>query len=166
MGLVNARDALSSQSASVQSQDRAGDFNFSVQQAQNLEGSLAQADNDNLNLITHRIIQTQQAAQGSAAQLQITLPTCGQLLSFSSPLLVDPMADMTIAFHAAAKASHRTDHSSVYACAIFAGLVMVGVGSTRLVRWTATTPREAQVPLPQDQAPLDNDAQVSSEELL
>ncbi len=166
VGLVNARDALSSQAASVQSEERGGDFNFSTAQAQNLEGSLAQADNDNLNLITHRIIQTQQAAQGSAAQLLITLPTCGQLLSFSSPLLVDPMADMTIAFSASPKARPHADRSVGYAFALFVGLMIVGVGQHRLVHWTVTAQSVVQTrePLP---PPLpDNDDPVSSEELM
>ena len=166
VGLVNARDALSSQAASVQSGQRGGDFNFSAQQAQNIEGSLAQADNDNLNLITHRIIQTQQAAQGSASQLQITLPTCGQLLSFSSPLLVDPMADMTIAFSAAPKARHRADHSGVYALVIFVGLVCAGFGSTRLVQWTETAREVAPESRFIEQAQPDDDRPVSSEELM
>ena len=166
VGLINARDALSSQAASVQSGQRGSGFNFSAQQVQNLEGSLAQADNDNLNLITQRIIQTQQAAQGSAAQLQITLPACGQLLSFSSPLLVDPMADMTIAFDAEVKARHRADPSPVYAFAVFAGLVMLGLGSTRLSRWAVAARHAVQVPPSDEPAPLDDDDSVSSEELL
>jgi hypothetical protein len=166
VGLVNARDALSSQVSSVQNGQRGGDFNFNTAQAQNLEGSLAQADNDNLNLITHRIIQTQQAAQGSAAQLQITLPTCGQLLSFSSPLLVDPMADMTIAFNAGHKDGHRTDRSLVCALVIFVGLMSAGFGSTRLTQWSVTANSTAQKTKPAEHAPRDNDKPVSSEELL
>ncbi|MCP4455030.1 MAG: hypothetical protein GY809_26515, partial [Planctomycetes bacterium] len=167
VGLVNARDALNSQATSVRSAGRGGDFNFSAEQAQNLEGALAQADNDNLNLITHRIIQTQQAAHGSAAQLQITLPTSGQLLSFSSPLLVDPMADMTIAFNADEKSRHRTDHSLVFALAIFVGLMVVGVGQNRLARWTVTTNTVAQQPEFIEEPPHnEEDGPVSSEELM
>jgi len=166
VGLVNARDALNSQTSSVQSAQRGQEVNFSTAQAQNLEGSLAQADNDNLNLITQRIIQTQQAAQGSASQLQITLPTCGQLLSFSSPLLVDPMADMTIAFNAAAKAGLRTDHSFVYMLVIFVGLVIVGFGQNRLVRWSVTAKNVAKKPPFVEQPQPDNDGPVSSEELM
>jgi hypothetical protein len=166
VGLVNAREALNADSSPMTGAQDGQDFFFSAKQAQNLEGTLGQADNDNLNLITQRIIQAQQAAQGSAAQLQITLPTCGRLLSFASPLLVDPMADMTLSFHVTSKASRRADHSLLYALAMFVGILAVGFGLTRLGIWAVARPSEVQRPQAVGQGPPNPTGQVSSEELI
>jgi hypothetical protein len=166
VGLVNAREALNADSSPMTGAQDGQDFFFSAKQAQNLEGTLGQADNDNLNLITQRIIQAQQAAQGSAAQLQITLPTCGRLLSFASPLLVDPMADMTLSFHVTSKASRRADHSLLYALAMFVGILAVGFGLTRLGIWAVAKPSEVQRPQAVEQGPPNPTGQVSSEELI
>lgn len=169
VGLVNARDALNSQKSSIQSGQQGQEFNFSAQQAQSIEGSLAQADNANLDLITQRIIQTQQAAQGSGAQLQITLPTCGKRLSFSSPLLVDPMADMTIAFDAAVKSVDRSDRSLAYTLVLFVCLVLVCVCVTKLNRWSVTPKRVREEPISVEEVSSDDDnpdGPVSSEELV
>ncbi|MCF7972822.1 MAG: hypothetical protein K9N55_03295 [Phycisphaerae bacterium] len=167
VGLVNAREALNAQSSSMAGLQDGQDFFFSAKQAQNLEGTLGQADNDNLNLITQRIIQTQQAAQGSAAQLQIALPTCGQLLSFTSPLLVDPMADMTVSFHIAPKASRGTDYSLACALAMCVGILGAGFGLIRLVRWSAAVKKgEAQAPQSPEPVSPSHEGQVSSEELI
>lgn len=95
-GLVNARGRFR-QYVNAGPEDEVSPMQPSLQ---SLESRLAQADNENLELITRCIIQTQQAALGSVAQLQINLPTHGRLLRFESPLQVEPATPMAVVFQA------------------------------------------------------------------
>ncbi|MHC4632426.1 MAG: hypothetical protein ACYS9C_14315 [Planctomycetota bacterium] len=109
VGLVNARGRLRQQASGTAADQSSGliavdgkSVNFSQQQAERIESSLGKADSENLELITQRIIQTQEAAEGSVAQLQITMPFCGKMLRFDSPLQVEPKAVMAVTFRATA----------------------------------------------------------------
>ena len=93
---------------------------FSQQQVERIESSLGQADNENLELITRRIIQTQAAAETSVSQIQVTMPACGQVLRFDSPLQVEPAAEMGIAFTAKPQQLARIDPSLWYGLGLFA----------------------------------------------
>jgi len=100
-------------------------MSFSQQQAERIESSLGQADNENLDLITRRIIQAQEAAEGSLAQLQITMPLRGQVLRFDSPLQVEPAAEMSVSFSAQRHTIGRLDPSVGYGLGLFVGLLIV-----------------------------------------
>ena len=83
---------------------------------------------ENLELITQRIIQTQEAAEGSVAQLQITMPFCEKMLRFDSPLQVEPKAEMAVTFRARPQRIRYLDRSAWYGLGLFAGLLVVGGG--------------------------------------
>lgn len=135
VGLVNVRGRLRQQ-ASGTAGDQSGaliavdgqSVSFSQQQAERIESSLGQADSENLELITRRIIQTQAAAEGSVAQLQITMPFCGKILRFDSPLQVEPKAEMAVTFRARPQRIRHLDPSVWYGLSLFAGLLAVGSG--------------------------------------
>ena len=93
-GLVNARDRFRQQANAAPQMDSP----LVQQQVQSVENTLAQADNENLELITRRIIQTQQDAVESVAQLHISLSPYGRLLRFKSPLQVESAAAMDVRF--------------------------------------------------------------------
>ncbi len=144
VGLVNNRGRLRQQAEGIADsaqpvaipQAQSQQVRFNQQQADRIESSLSQADSENLELITRRIIQTQAAAQAPAAQLQITMPTSGKLLSFSSPLQVEPAAKMAVSFRAKTQRVTRLDAGYGFAFGLFAVLLAFG-GVVRYVgqRW-------------------------------
>jgi len=187
VGLVNARGRLRQQASGMaegQVSDLIGshgkDVSFSQQQAERIESSLGQADSENLELITRRIIQTQEAAEGSVAQLQITMPFSGRILRFDSPLQVEPKALMAVTFRASPQRMRRIDPSVWYGLSLFASLLVFGsgIGFVRR-RWDrlhkiltpparpepaegGTEPAEPTGPSDPDEP----DGQVSAEELI
>jgi hypothetical protein len=179
VGLVNARGRLRQQaSGTVADQglivvDGKG-VSFSQQQAERIESSLGKADSENLELITRRIIQTQEAAEGSVAQLQITMPFCGKMLRFDSPLQVEPKAEMAVTFRARPRRIRHLDHSAWYGLGLFAGLLAVGSGSgfvrrrwDRLHKILTPPPRPKQPDKPdKPNKPDEPNGQVSAKELI
>jgi len=130
VGLINARGRLRQQTGAVPDSQAVSAIpldgqGFSQQQAERIESSLGQADSENLELITRRIIQTQAAAETSVSQIQVTMPTCGRLLRFDSPLQVEPAAEMAVAFTARPQRLARVDPSLWYGFSLFA-LLLVG----------------------------------------
>lgn len=136
VGLVNARGRLRRQALETAVEpmgeliiaDGQG-VNFDQAQAERIESSLGQADSRNLELITRRIIQAQEAAEASVAQLQVTMPICGRLLCFDSPLQVEPQAAMTVAFHAARRRTDGLDSGLRHGVVLFVGLLAAGGGA-------------------------------------
>jgi hypothetical protein len=136
-GLFNALGRLRQQSGETpEAQVRVGPpANVQAprpQQAQQVESSLGQADNENLDLITHRILQTQAAAETSVSQIQVTMPICGQVLRFDSPVQVEPAAEMAVAFTARPQHLAKVDPSLWYGFGLF-GLLL---GGGALINWT------------------------------
>lgn len=186
VGLVNVRGRLRQQ-ASGTIDDSGGliavngeSISFSQQEADRIESSLGQADSDNLELITQRIIQAQDAAEGSVAQLQITMPFSGKMLRFDSPQQVEPEDEMAVMFRAKKQIIRQLDPSLWYSMSLFAGLLAVGggIGFVRR-RWERLheilTPRSrpgqpAEPAEPDDTNKTDNpnepDGQVSADELI
>jgi hypothetical protein len=184
VGLINGRDRLRQQTsgqAATPAQgpltEPAADMSFSQQQAERLESSLAQADNENLDLITRRIIQAQEAAEGSLAQLQITMPLRGQVLRFDSPLQVEPAAEMSVTFNAQRHAISGLDPSIGFGLGLFVGLLIVS-GTLSLIhsRWErlheilrpalAAMPASVEPSNPSSDTDDESDGPVSSEELV
>lgn len=135
VGLINARGRLRRQSGEVP-QPQGGEIavdgqSFSQQQAERLASSLGQADNENLELITRRIIQAQTAAEASVSQLQVAMPVCGRMLQFSSPLQVEPAAEMVLAFTAKPRRLAGVDPSLWCGFGLFVLLLLCGVAA----RW-------------------------------
>jgi hypothetical protein len=183
VGLVNARGRLRQQISGAA--DNIGglievngkSITFSQQQADQMESSLGKADSENLELITQRIIQTQAAAEGSVAQLQITMPFSGKMLHFDSPLQVEPEAAMTVTFRARRQKIQRFDAGAYYGFGLFAGLLAIGgIGRFIRLRWNflheilTPAPRPelpAETVEPQDtQDPDEPNDQISTEELI
>jgi hypothetical protein len=184
VGLINARGRLRQQTggASAGQTDGALATNgqvFSQQQAERIESSLGQADSENLELITRRIIQTQAAAETAVSQIQVTIPICGQILRFDSPLQVEPAAEMAVTFTARPQHLARVDPSLWYGFGVFASLLVGGTAVNRLRRpwaWlhtvhpTVRPPARAQPARPDEPSGPDGgddqNGPVSAEELL
>lgn len=180
VGLVNARGRLRSQAFGGESEpqqwaamQQAG-MSFSQQQAERIESSLGKADSENLELITKQIIEAQEAAEGSVAQLQIAMPFSGKLLRFDSPLQVEPDGEMVVAFEAQRQRLGRFNADVGASLGLFAGLLVVGAaGSFVRRRWgalhallaLAAGPEAAVEPEtgPEDEEPGDK---VSAKELI
>ena len=134
VGLVNARGRLRERISGTV--DEGGgliavdgqSMSFSQQQAERIETSLGQADSENLELITQRIIQAQDAAEGSVAQLEIAMPFSGKMLRFDSPLQVEPDAAMAVMFRAKQQRIGPVDPGILYGVGILAGLLAFGGG--------------------------------------
>lgn len=184
VGLINGRGRLRQQTSGQAASPSQGplpqpasDMSFSQQQAERLESSLGQADNENLDLITRRIIQAQEAAEGSLAQLQITMPLRGQVLRFDSPLQVEPAAEMLVSFNAQRQAISGFDPSIGYGLGLFVGLVIVSGGLGLIhARWDrlheilrpvpAPAPVTPDTSAPSSDTDDDSNGPVSSEELV
>lgn len=185
VGLVNARGRLRRQSGAAPEGQTANTLPpdvqvFSQQQVERIENSLGQADNENLELITRRIIQTQAAAESSVSQIQVTMPACGQVLRFDSPLQVEPAAEMEIAFTARPQQLAKVDPSLWYGLGLFAILLMCSFvlgwmrgpwARLRTVLIPVAVPAQTATPTAADK-PTDHDdqdapdRQVSADDLL
>jgi len=161
VGLVNARGRLRQQISGLANNGSGlinvdgQEITFSQQQADRMESSLSKSDSENLELITQRIIQAQAAAEASVAQLQITMPYSGKMLSFDSPLQVEPGAAMTVAFRAVRPGIQQLDSGIYYALALFAGLLVIG-GVSSFVRLRWNTMHEILTPAPHPAVPADD----------
>ena len=180
VGLVNARGRLRRQTSGTaeNSSDlivaNGQGISFSQQQAERIESSLGKADSENLELITQRIIQTQEVAEGSVAQLEITMPLGGKMLRFDSPLQVEPDAVMAVAFRARRQRIRHIDPSVYYGFGLFAGLLAVGgAGSFVHRRWELL--HDILTPAPRPALPAESvelhdpdepNDQVSTDELI
>jgi hypothetical protein len=131
-GLANALGRLHQQSGAtpevqVRAGAPAGVQTVTQQQVQRMESSLGQVENENLDLITHRILQTQAAAETSVSQIQVTMPICGRVLRFDSPVQVEPAAKMAVAFTARPQHLAKIDPSLWYGFGLFL-LLLAGGG--------------------------------------
>lgn len=129
VGLVGSRDRLRRQTPGASSQPAVaggelGD-QFNQQQAEQVESSLGQADSENLDLISRRMIEVQEAAAGSRVQLLIELPERGKMIEFTRPLLVEPDSPMEVSFDAAPLLSRRLPQGWLWTAGLFAGLAVV-----------------------------------------
>lgn len=139
VGLINARGRLRQQSGGAPDSQAPAAIptdgqGFSQQQAERIESSLGQADSENIEQITRRIIQTQAAAESSVAQIQVTMPVCGKVLRFDSPLQVEPAAEMAVVFKARPQHLARVDPSLWYGLGLFGALLICGVAVNRVRR--------------------------------
>lgn len=147
VGLVHARGRLRQQSGMVQDGESGqgaptDSQGFSQQQAERIESSLGQADSENLEVIIRRIMQTQAAAETPVSQLQVTMPACGQVLRFDSPLQVEPAAEMAVTFIARGRRLARIDPSLWCGLGLFGLLLGGGVAVNRIRRpWEALRSR-------------------------
>ncbi len=174
VGLINARGRLRQQTGAEGNPAEgvgslAGSL-FNTQQAERVESSLGQADSENLEQITRRILQTQAAAEAPVSQLQVTIPTYGQMLQFRSPLQVEPAAEMSLSFSARRAPLARVDPSLWYGLGLFGVLVLCGPAARLLgrlrARLAAVLTRAAEpVPAAVD-GPEAPSGQVSAGELL
>jgi hypothetical protein len=184
VGLINAWGRLRQQTGGASDSQAAGTIatygqGFNQQQAERVESSLGQADSENLELITRRILQTQAAAETSISQIQVTMPIYGQVLRFDSPLQVEPAAEMAVAFTARPQRLAKVDPSLWYGFGLFGLLLVCGtaVNWTRC-RWAVLCESLRKAPAPARDTPgrsnepprLDDhddpDGQVSADELL
>ncbi len=133
VGLINAKSRLRQQTGVTDGPAPLAGQAFDPQQAQRIESTLGQADSENLEQITRRIILTQAAAEAPVSQLQVTIPTCGQMLQFRSPLQVEPAAEMSLSFTARRTHRAQVDSSQGYGLALF-GLLLAGRAAVRPAR--------------------------------
>lgn len=150
VGIVGNRGRLRQQTPEQQpaqnnAPDAAGNLGdqFSVQQAERVESSLSAADNENLDLITRRLIQVQQTAAGSRIQLMVQMPKRGRVLRFTRPLQVE--SEMVVSFDAQQQITSRLPRGVSWAAGLFLvlamGLWLSGVVGQGMDRAAATLAR-------------------------
>lgn len=98
---------------------------FSQAEADRIQNSLSKVDNENLDVIISRIIETQEAAAGATLSLVVSMPLRGRVLSFNRAIQVEPNAEMSVGFSASQPATARLDTGFVWAGACFGVLWMV-----------------------------------------
>lgn len=160
VGLVASRARLRSQTSAMQQATVGGDLgdHYNQAQAQQIEHGLSRADNENLDLISRRIIEAQEAAVDNRLQLIVELPNRGKMLEFTRPLLVSPLGQLEVAFNVSPKVKGRVPIGMFAGVALFVGLAVCMVGG----RWAIRTTFNRQ-PSNND---TDDERPVSKEELL
>ena len=164
VGLVGSRDRLRRQTPGAANETVLGtgelDDQFNQQQAEQIESGLSQADNENLDLISRRMIEVQEAAAGSRVQLLIELPERGRMIEFARPLLVEPDSAMELSFDAAPSLARRLPHVGLWTLGIFLGWAMAlylgafAGGRLNRLRARLNQPKPA---LPSDKQPVSLD---------
>ncbi len=131
VGLVGSRDRLRRQAPGAANEPLPGGGEtgdqFNQQQAEQIESALSQADSENLDLISRRIIEMQDAAAGSRVQLLIELPERGRMIEFTRPLLVEPDSPLELSFDAKPPLSQRLfykDADKLWALGLFIGVAI------------------------------------------
>lgn len=112
-GLVQRRGGFRKQSGAAsqvdvaqQTDDAMNVQGLDAQTVTRLQSSISKADSENLEHITNRIIEVQEAAVGSGVQLEVNMPLRGRMITFTRPLQVTPNAPLLVSFtaHTAPKA--------------------------------------------------------------
>ncbi len=128
VGLVQSRGRLRNagegQGQTAQAASQVGD-QFSQQAADQLEAQLDRDDNDNLEQITNRIIEVQEAAAGRTTQLVIDMPLRGRMLQFNRPLQVTPNTEMTVRFEVERALSPAVATAGGWSLGLFAALAVL-----------------------------------------
>jgi len=123
VGLIGRRGRLRSEGKDPQpaAQGKAADLGdrFNTADAERLTNMLSKDDSENLERITTRLIQTQEAAAGTPIQLVINVPLRGRRLEFNRALQVNPNTPMNVSFTASRRTQARTWLGRLYACGIF-----------------------------------------------
>jgi hypothetical protein len=109
VGLIGRRDHLRQAGGTVM--PGAAGLNlgehFNVQQAEDLQNMLTKDDSENLETITERIIEVQEAASSGSMQLLVNLPERGQRFELRRSLQVKADAPMEVTFMAAPRHEKR-----------------------------------------------------------
>lgn len=122
-----------------------------------LQSSLSKADSENLERITDRIIEAQDAAVGNAVQLVVNMPLRGRVLNFTRPLQVKPNAPMLVTFEVEAKRAAQVAGwvwTAALAAAVCAFLALCAGGQAWVARSCA---RAAAMVVPEDLAAVPED---------
>jgi hypothetical protein len=157
VGIVGSRDRLRGQTE--QPSDRYEiDEDFDQQAYEQMEAGLDFADAKNLQAISQRIIEVQEAAAGRTTQLVIDMPLRGRMLRFNRPLQVTPNADMQVSFDAERAAPRHVATSGGTSLGVFAGLALLLLAIGALARrWPQMRTALAPAPTPAPPTPHSTD---------
>ena len=164
VGLVGRRGDVKREAAGERPQPMLGE-RFTQEQAERLQSSLSKPDSENLELITSRIIEIQEAAAGVAIQLMVKPPLHGRVLSFRRPLQVDPSSDLRVSFRASPKMVWAHGRTAGWALGVLLLLsVLMAVPGQVIRAWDCMhRPRAAGVSSAADQAPVAPEAGSDSD---
>jgi hypothetical protein len=138
VGMVNRRGDVrqaDEQSATLQVMPAAD--RFTQEEAERVQSSLSKTDSENLDRITGRMLDIQEAAAAATVQLMVGPPLHGRVLAFRRALQVERDAPMRVSFRAAVPALVRLRPFGRGALAVL-GIVLaawlVAVGLTAALR--------------------------------
>jgi hypothetical protein len=121
VGLVGRRNDVNAERQTGQAKAPQIAEEFTQEQADRLQSSLSKDDSDNLERITSRIIEMQEAAEGMAMQLMVKSPLYGRQIRFTRSLQVKPNSPMTVTM----KASQEPGKAGANDWAAIAGLMAI-----------------------------------------
>ncbi len=117
-----------------------------------LQSSLSKADSENLENITDRIIEVQEAAVGGMVQLAINMPLRGRAFNFTRPLQVEPNAAMRLSFDVRAGRGRAAAAGWGWTAGLGVGLVVLFWLATALAGWIRRPPTGGLAELPEGPA--------------
>ena len=151
MGIVDNRNRLRGETSGVDAagnqgqQQELGD-QFNQAQATRLQNSLSKEDSENLELITRRVIEGQEAAEGTMPQLLINVPLGGRLIRYRRPLQVKSNDEMWVSFKAEPLMRPRDRNSWLCVGGLFVlAFAVMSIGSCARRR-CVISPRPASPP--------------------
>jgi hypothetical protein len=115
-----------------------------AQTVNRLQSSISKADSENLENITNRIIEVQEAAVGNSVQLEVSMPLRGRKITFTRPLQVKPNAPLKVAF-TARSASKMPVADIIAAAGLGTGFFIVSLVGALLSLWLRKTEAKAEV---------------------
>jgi hypothetical protein len=140
VGLVGQRGLLRQQKGVAPTEQPTLGARFDQAEAERVQSSLSQDDNVNLDRITTRLIQMQEMAAGSRAQLTINVPLRGRQIELQRVLQVKPNSDMLVSFDASREVPPRTRKSATWAAGLAVGLFVLLAADRRLARRRPAAP--------------------------
>jgi hypothetical protein len=103
VGLVNRRgDVRQAEEQGATAQALPAADRFTQEEAERVQNSLSRTDSENLDRITGRMLDIQEAAAAATMQLMVGPPLHGRVLAFHRALQVEKDAPMRVAFQASA----------------------------------------------------------------
>ena len=135
IGLLGSRQRLRSQMGRSDAV-RAPQVNEQIRQddTERLDSTLSKQDSENLERITHRMVQMQMASSQRPPQLLVNLPQRGRLIAFDRPIQVNAGAPMWIDLSARPKMTDQVRQNVLALSGVFVVLLVLGAAGGQLVR--------------------------------
>ncbi|PCJ56021.1 MAG: hypothetical protein COA79_20120 [Planctomycetota bacterium] len=127
IGLINRRNIINKNNdiSSDDSLDTINQGEYLPSDAQRLQGSLNDVDNDNISNICRKLIEMQASASENDIHLKVNMPLRGKILRFHRSLQVNKNADMQVSFRTHPAFPEKTQNEMISLAVVM--IVLTGI---------------------------------------